>query len=228
MLKQRRNDEEARKEAAKKAPLLAPPVVASAPRPNPEAPRPVAAAPAPTPKEATVPFTTTKTKPKPVPSTKDVQGVAWSMRSSKSFCIDDIAIRLGVNRDDKDAIKAVQNRVMQLCANGRLVRLKRGLYAYPPEPADIAAAMSIPAPTAAPAPAVPAATTALDMVGTAVMVATPPPVAVAPAAAPVDVDGVIESVLDLLFPDGFKARHYRFISPWIDATKVMMREVDNG
>ena len=100
-------------------------------------PRPVAA-PAPTPKEATVPFTTTKNKD--VPSIKDVQGAAWSMRSSKSFCIDDIAIRLSVARDDKDAMKAVQNRVMQLCASGRLIRLKRGTYAYPQEPSAIAAA----------------------------------------------------------------------------------------
>lgn len=227
MLKQRRSDEAARKEAAKKAPELAPrpPVVASGPRPNPEAPRPVAAAPAPTPQETTVPFTTTKTKP--VPSIKDVQGAAWSMRSSKSFCIDDIAIRLGVDRGDKDAMKAVQNRVMQLCANGRLVRLKRGTYAYPQESSAVAAAMpAAPEPTTiAPAPVVAPPATALDVVGTTVIVATTP---VAPVSSPVDVDGVIESVLDLLFPNGFKARHYRFIGPWIDVTKVMIKEVDNG
>lgn len=227
MLKQRRSDEAARKEAAKKAPALAPrpPVVASGPRPNPEAPRPVAAAPAPTPQETTMPFTTTKTKP--VPSIKDVQGAAWSMRSSKSFCIDDIAIRLGVARDDKDAMKAVQNRVMQLCASGRLIRLKRGTYAYPQESSAVAAAMpAAPEPTTiAPATAVAPPATALDVVGTTVIVATTP---VAPVSSPVDVDGVIESVLDLLFPNGFKARHYRFIGPWIDVTKVMIKEVDNG
>jgi hypothetical protein len=39
------------------------------------------------------------------------------------------------------------------------------------------------------------------------------------------VDDVIEAVLDLLLPQGFKASHLRFIAPWVEATKRMVQEV---
>lgn len=39
------------------------------------------------------------------------------------------------------------------------------------------------------------------------------------------VDDVIEAVLDLLLPNGFKAQDLRVIQPWIEATKKMVGTV---
>jgi hypothetical protein len=42
------------------------------------------------------------------------------------------------------------------------------------------------------------------------------------------VDDVIEAVLDLLLPQGFKAAHLRFIAPWVESTKRMVDAVGRG
>jgi hypothetical protein len=57
-----------------------------------------------------------------------------------------------------------------------------------------------------------------------------PPEAARPVVARVaeSVDDVIEAVLDLLLPQGFKASHLRFIAPWVETTKRMVAEVDGG
>lgn len=42
------------------------------------------------------------------------------------------------------------------------------------------------------------------------------------------IDDSMEAVLDLLLPEGFKASHLRFITPWMEATRRMVEAVRNG
>lgn len=52
------------------------------------------------------------------------------------------------------------------------------------------------------------------------------PVAVpSPAPTTVDEDSVINDVLDMMFPNGFKAKHLPLIDAWRKATIDLMREI---
>lgn len=42
---------------------------------------------------------------------------------------------------------------------------------------------------------------------------------------PADVDDLIDTVLDMMFPDGFKARHRRTVDAWAEATRKLIVEV---
>lgn len=54
--------------------------------------------------------------------------------------------------------------------------------------------------------------------------APPPQVAVSQVVE--SIDDVIEAVLDLLLPQGFRAADLRYIAPWVDSTKAMITQVN--
>lgn len=77
-------------------------------------------------------------------------------------------------------------------------------------------------------PTVVAATTSVSPAVVSVPVeAQPVEIVTAPTPAQ-SMDDVLEAVLDLLLPNGFKARHMRFIQPWMTATQRMIEEVTSG
>lgn len=55
---------------------------------------------------------------------------------------------------------------------------------------------------------------------------TPPPVVVKTHAPAGDYDEMVNETLDLLFPEGFKARHLPLIDTWRQATLALMRDIN--
>lgn len=126
-----------------------------------------------------------------------------------------VARRLGLDPNEEQERRSVNNHLSALFLEGRVDRPKMGHYRVPsPRPSRPGqeAVLSTPMPVVA-QPVAPAAP------------APPPPPAPAPVAPAESVDDVIEAVLDLLLPGGFKAQDLRVIQPWIDATKLMVGTV---
>lgn len=124
-----------------------------------------------------------------------------------------VGLKLGLDMDDDHNIRDVANRCGYLVAKGLAERVMQGTYRVSNEGKTIDARVqhdgihSRQAEKPAPRPV--AATTTVAEVADSI-------------------DDVIEAVLDLLLPQGFKASHLRFIAPWVESTRRMVEAVGNG
>lgn len=131
-----------------------------------------------------------------------------------------IAERLGLDITEDRIAKDITNRCGYLVEHGLATRVMRGVYRVGGQGKSVAARVQhdgihqgasgdpIRPPTAVPQQ-------------------SPPPAATVTKVAE-SVDDTIEAILDLLFPQGFKATHLRYIAPWVESTKRMVEEVSHG
>lgn len=152
--------------------------------------------------------------------------LALLMESGEPWAISNIAKHLGINNDS--SVSGACGRLMQ---QGLVRRVAHGVYqavrtggdhkvhisvGQPPEAAPVPLMASFPTP----APEIPAAART------------------APPSAPSDPrqtppkgedqwEETINEVLDLMFPNGFKARHLPLIDRWRQATTALMRELQD-
>ena len=150
---------------------------------------------------------------------------------NRSLNAEAICKKLGLDFDNLPERRSVSNTLSLLYRNGQVRRMKIGSYrCLTPPPQEMAL------------------TADNQLRPVTPIIFDPPvggvtqnsyPISVTTAATPVvinqvfmaaehveeSVDDVIEAVLDLLLPGGFKAQDLRVITPWIEATKKMVGTV---
>lgn len=183
----------------------------------------------PTPKEPTVPEPEPKQEPsliransKYVHMATREQVIEVLQTTGKTMDAAMICRRLGLNPLEERERRCVSNHLSALYLAGRIQRPKAGKYR-----------VLAPISTVRPGPS-PIAVTPTPAVARSVAPAAPPVAIVQNEVVFAarkgdesvdDVDDVIEAVLDLLLPQGFQAKDLRVISPWIEATKLMVGTV---
>jgi len=144
------------------------------------------------------------------------QVIAELQATGKTMDAAMVCRRLGLDPKDERERRAVNNHLSALYLDGRIRRMKMGNYRElaSTEPVSSRPLVATPVATQPVAPA--AAPSVVVVQNDAVFAARRPNESV---------DDVIEAVLDLLLPQGFQAKDLRVISPWIEATKLMVGTV---
>jgi len=144
------------------------------------------------------------------------QVIAELQATGKTMDAAMVCRRLGLDPKDERERRAVNNHLSALYLDGRIRRMKTGNYRElaSTEPVSSRPLWAMPVATQPVAPA--AAPSVAVVQNDAVFAARRPNESV---------DDVIEAVLDLLLPQGFQAKDLRVISPWIEATKLMVGTV---
>ena len=143
------------------------------------------------------------------------------MEVNRTLDTDQLCRRAGLDPNDLSQRRAVSNLLSTLTRAGKTRRMSVGKYRLVDD--------GVPRPAPLPTTLSPASSTLAHET-----IETPPATAtiihnsvINNSAKPAEetVDDVIEAVLDLLLPNGFKAQDLRVIQPWIEATKKMVGTV---
>ena len=137
-----------------------------------------------------------------------------SAAAPRALDAETICRRLGLDPTDEPQRRCISNILSSLYRAGQIRRMRLGHYRTLAV-ATSGDAVVVPKPVT-PQPAPPAAPSVAVIQNDAVFAARRPNESV---------DDVIEAVLDLLLPQGFQAKDLRVISPWIEATKLMVGTV---
>lgn len=140
----------------------------------------------------------------------------------------DVASILEIDTSDKSQVQRVYSAFNVLSRKGKIERIGGGKWrAVPPTPsADLAPADAkdeieeMKHPDPAPKP--------MDVDNPAVEETKAEPGVRVLQREPTKVDLKVEDIADLMFPDGFKAKHISLVSEWMNITRDLIREVNGG